>query len=284
MHDVLSVAPQDLRRAKLLEYEQYLIERDGEMDIDHCTLAKREVATEILERPPTKVRALDRDEFLHHYAKFDPSRPPSREMLMLLALTKVNAAEAYGVAQGYQRVKERALKRNDSLEMRVLCEEHYHTRILLSSAKCYGIEIDAPYAPPSTIRIMIAGMTKAPEKFARPLTMMSEIISTITFIKLIDINRAILKDSPETRDAIEERLIEVCIDEIGHVSYNRMITSAFDKAWVRMMLPFAVKSMARAVPEIDELGAFPHNIMQELPLLYDRRRLPEAVHRQSFLA
>jgi len=92
-------------------------------------------------------------------------------MLLLLALVKVNSAEAYGVARNFQRTMDRALKNNDDAELRTLCEEGYHTRILLSSANRYGIAVHEPYRPPSALRVLIGGIATAPMAIARPLTL-----------------------------------------------------------------------------------------------------------------
>ena len=70
-----------------------------------------------------------------------------------MALVKVNAAEAYGVNRAFDRALKRALALDDLGEVRVLLQEGYHTRILLSSARHYGIAIGEPYTPPSLFKL-----------------------------------------------------------------------------------------------------------------------------------
>jgi hypothetical protein len=104
------------------------------------------------------------------------------------------------------------------------------------------------------------------------------------FLKLLDTTRRVLKHDAETRDAIEERLIEICTDERGHISYNRLLSGPAVLAQTRLILPIVARAMASALPEVSALGAYPTHVLQELPLLADPKRLPESVRRQSFVA
>jgi hypothetical protein len=196
----------------------------------------------------------------------------------------VNAAETYGVAQNFQRTLDRALKNSDDVELRIICEETYHTRILLSSGNHYGVDVTEPYQPPSAFRILIGGIAVSPEAIARPLTLAGEIVATLTFIKLIGVARKVLAHDPETRDAIEERLTEITTDERGHISYNRLLSGPLELAQTRLILPIVARVLSYTFPEVIRLGAFPTNILAELPLLTDQKRLPESVWRSSFVA
>lgn len=282
--DLFAAAPKDLRAAKLREYSCYLLERDGEMDIDARTLAKRELQIAKYETPPVTTRTLDATEFMRQYTAFDARRRPPPELSLLLALVKVNSAEAYGVSRSFQRTLSRALASNDDAELRILCEEGYHTRILLSAANRYGLEVSAPYRPPSALRVLIGGIATLPMALARPLTLASEIIATLIFLKLLEATRQVLAHDPETRDAIEERLLEICTDERGHISYNRLHSGPVELAQARLLLPVIARAMATSFPEITALGAYPTNALAELSLLVDERRLPAAVRRDAFVA
>jgi hypothetical protein len=282
MFDVFATAPKDLRRTRLQEYRQYLVERDGEMDLQERTLSRREERVKKYETPPATLREMNESEFRKQYVAFDRRKQVPPEMLLLLALVKVNSAEAYGVAQNFQRTIGRALKNDDDAELRILCEEGYHTRILLSSANRYGIAVREPYTPPSALRIMIGGIATAPMAIARPLTLAGEIIATLIFLKLRDVAERVLENHPETRDAILERLVEICSDELGHISYNRMHMGAADLAQTRLILPMTARIMASVFRELVLLGAYPLDVMQELPRL-DPKRLPCDVRQQSFV-
>jgi hypothetical protein len=283
MFDLFAAAPKDLRRARLQEYRHYLVDRDGEMDLQQRTLSRREEAIRRYESRPALVRDMDEVEFRKQYAAFEKRKMLAPEMLLLLALVKVNSAEAYGVARNFNRTMDRALKDDNDSELRILLEEGYHTRILLSTANRYGIEIREPYHPPSALRVLIGGIATAPMAIARPLTLAGEIIATLMFAKLVGVTQRVLKHDPETRDAVTERVVEICTDECGHISYNRMHMGPADLAQTRLILPMTARIMASVFPELVALGAYPVDVMQELPLL-DPRRLPECVRDQAFVA
>jgi hypothetical protein len=42
--------------------------------------------------------------------------------------------------------------------------------------------------------------------------------------------------------------------------------------------------LSTVFPELVALGAYPTNVLQDLPLLTDPKQLPECVRRQSFVA
>jgi hypothetical protein len=284
MLDMFASVPKDARAGRLKEYRDYLIERDGELDLEHRTLARREVSMKRYETPPEFLRELDEAEFRKQYATFDERKVQSKEMLLLLALVKINSAEAYGVSRNFDRTMNRALRNEDDSELRILCEEGYHTRILLSSANRYGIELHEPYTPPSALRAMIGGIATAPMAVARPLTLAGEIIATLMFTKLIAVTERVLEHDPETRDAILERIMEICVDERGHISYNRLHMGPADLAQARLILPLTARIMSTVFSEMVALGAYPTEIMRELPLITESKHLPAEVNRQSFVA
>lgn len=283
MFDLFAPAPKDLRRARLSEYAQYLVDRDGEMNLQLRTLSRREAAIKKYEARPALTRDMDQAEFRKQYVSFDKHKSLAPEMLLLLALVKVNAAEAYGVARNFQRAMGRATKNDDEAELRILLEEGYHTRILLSAANRYGIEVNEPYHPPSALRVLINGIATAPMALARPLTLAGEIIGTLMFAKLVEITQRVLKNDPETRDSVTERVVEICIDECGHISYNRMHMGAAELAQTRLILPVTARIMSTVFPELVALGAFPVDVMKELPLL-DPKNLPQSVSKHAFVA
>jgi hypothetical protein len=284
MFDLFRSVPKDARKGRLREYRDYLIERDGELNLADRKLSRRELSIGRYETPPKVLRDMDESEFRKHYSSFDKRRPPAPEMLLLLALVKINSAEAYGVSRNFNRTMKRALQSEDESELRILCEEGYHTRILLSATNRYGIQLSEPYEPPAALRALIGGIATGPMALARPLTLAGEIIATLMFAKLIETTERVLKHDPETRDAILERVLEICVDERGHISYNRLHMGPVDLAETRLILPMTAKIMGSVFPEMVALGAFPTNVLQELPLILDGSRLPREVERQSFFA
>jgi hypothetical protein len=284
MIDTFAAMPIEVRKSQRKQYRAFLAERDGEVDFNRRTLARREARMRAYEQPLARLRTLDERTFAQQYERFDASRRSTPEMLLLLALVKVNAAEAFGVSKTFGRAMKRALMDNDDLESLLLIEETYHTRILLSSACLYGIDVKGAYTPPSPLRVLIGGIAHTPESLSRPLVLAGEILGTLLFANLLTGARKVLKDDPELADAIEERIIEVLVDELGHISFNRMCMGPVGLAQTRIILPLVAKSLASIAPEITRLGMMPHNPLVDLPKIADPARLPEVVRKQAFFA
>lgn len=101
--------------------------------------------------------------------------------------------------------------------------------------------------------------------------------------QLLDAARTILKDAPSVRDAVEERLIEILIDEIGHVSFQRLSMGRAGLALTKVLLPIVARGLSRFISEVRALGAIPHAPVEAITVLA-RRGLPETVRRNAFLA
>jgi hypothetical protein len=281
------------RPGLLREYREYLRTRDGIVDPAARTLSHREAGMQrFLAAEDRRAGGgddgpddgpIDRALFERQYARFDPRRDTPPEMLLLLALVKVNAAEAYGVQRTIDGALARAGRSDDDTELVLLVEEFYHTRILLSAARLYGIAVPAPARPHVALRALVSSIASVPAFLARPLTLAGEMMGVLVFLKLLDAARAVLKDAPVVRDAIEERLIEILIDEIGHVSFQRLSMGRTGLAVTRALLPIVARGLSRAVPEVAALGAFPRAPVDGITALFDRG-LPETVRRSAFLA
>ncbi len=270
------------QREQRLHYRQFLADRDGTPDVAARTLSHREERLTRFLNPGIQPRELDRGLFDAQYARFDASRRTSPEALLLLTLVKMNAAEAFGVDSSYPKALRRARSLEDDLELILLIEETYHTKILLSSALLYDIAVDAPYSPPAGLRLLIAGIEHAPEAIARPLTLAAEILGTVSFLGLLHAARRICASDPELRDAVEERLTDVLIDEIGHISFNRMCLAERGLARARSLLPWVARGLGGAIPEFEALGLEVSS--RGVDDLLSARRLPEAVRQAAFIA
>ena len=284
MIDLFAPMPIEVRREQRAAYRAFIADRDGEVDVNRRTLTRREAGIKRFEKPLARLRDMDEKAFSSHYAAFDPRRTASPEMLLLLGLVKVNAAEAFGVSKTFGKMMKRALQDDDDLEVVLLIEETYHTRILLSAACLYGIEVDAAYVPPSALRILIGGIAHTPESISRPLTLAGEILGTLLFANLLTQARHVLKDDPELRDTIEERITEVLVDELGHISFNRMCLGPLGLAQTRLLLPLVAKGLSAFAPELQALGVMPTAPLSELSKITDPARLPQSVRQQAFFA
>ena len=233
-------------------------------------------------RPFPRPRAIDRALFDRQYRSFDPTLETPQDVLLLLALVKTNAAEAYGVNRAFEKVYKRAIRDEDDLELVLLIEENYHTKILLSTSNLYGLEVIAPFSPRAMLRAIIGGIADMPEFIARPLTLAAEILGTLGFLKLLGVAGHVLKDDPELRDEVEERIVEILVDEIGHVSFNRMCLGPAGLAHAQMLLPVVARGFKNQIDEMEALGIT--LTADASPLVGPRSILPEAVRSTAFLA
>jgi hypothetical protein len=282
--DIFSAVPREARRENLAAYQRFLVDRDGAMDLEKRQLSRREAGMARYERPLSRIRDIDRDLFAAQYASFNPKIEMPQELLLLIALVKVNAAEAFGVSQSYEKVFRRAVKNDDQCELTLLIEETYHTRILLSTALSYGIEVKAAYKPPATLRTLISTIGISPTFIARPLTLAAEVLGVLLFLNLLEKSRTVLGHDPELRDAVEERLCEIITDELGHMSYNRACLGAAGMAQARMLLPIVAMFMSGTFPDLNALGTMSSGSDGEVASLVSGRRLPEQVVRSAFLS
>jgi hypothetical protein len=284
MLDIFRPLPLEARRESLAAYQKFLADRDGAMDIEKQQLVRREAGMLRYEKPLPRLREVDRDLFNAQYASFDAKVATPPELLLLLALVKVNAAEAFGVTQVFDAIRRRAVKNDDMSELTLVVEETYHTRILLSTALSYGMDMTTPYKPPVALRTLIAGVAFTPEMVSRPLTLAAEILGLCSFLNLLEKSREVLRHDPELRDGVEERLCEVITDELGHMSFNRACLGPAGFAQARMLLPIVARGVSGVVPEIRALGAGSLASDSDVASLASGKRLPEQVVRSAFLS
>ncbi len=281
MNSAFSVLPVEARREQRLAYRDFLAARDGTVDIERRTLSRREQRMGHFLTPASSTREIDRALFDAQYAHYDARRETPPEVLLLLALVKINAAEAYGVERMIEPLKARVRGDADDLELVVTIEEDYHTRILLSASVLYGMNITAPYRPRASLRALMGAIATVSHAMSRPIILVAELLGTTYFLDLLRVAREVLRDLPEVRDAVEERLIDVIIDEIGHVSYNRLCLGSLGLAQARMICPIVAAGLGDVVPEFRSLGLrLGTNV--DRPLF--ERDLPEQVRREAFFA
>lgn len=271
----------EARVAQRRIYRQFLAERDGVPDRKTWTLSRREQTMARFSKPLPRLRELDRALFLQEYAHFRPQRAMTSEASLLMALVKLNAAEAYGVSQTFELATQRALTGPDDVELVMHMEEAYHTRILLSASLLYGIEITQPFTPPLILRGLIAAIGHSPDPLSRPLLMAGEIVGATTFLNVLQAVPRIIRHDSELRDALEERLIEVLIDEIGHISFNRLMLNAAGLQHARWLLPLVARGVAEVVPVLRSLRLT--TSADDATSITTSPRLPEAVRRAAFV-
>jgi hypothetical protein len=284
MLDIFKPLPAADRRANLVAYQRFLADRDGAVDVEKRQLSRREQGMARYESPLSRIRDIDRELFTAQYASFDPKVETPPEVLLLVSLVKINAAEAFGVNRNFERVLRRAVKNDDTCELTLLIEETYHTRILLSTALSYGVDVKSVFQPPTALRALISTIAVSPTAIARPLTLASEVLAILLFLNLLEKARVVLRHDSELRDSVEERLCEIITDEIGHMSFNRQWLGAIGIAQARMLLPLVAAGVSAAFPELRALGTMSSASEGEVLGLASGERLPEQVVRTAFLS
>lgn len=136
----------------------------------------------------------------------------------------------------------------------MLLEEHYHTKILLSAAHLFGLKVEPHFEAAATVKILNTATLRLPDFFRYPLVLVAEFLGVVMMSRMLRSVREIFQTTPPLRDGLEERLIEVLIDEIGHVSYNRLQLDSRGLALARALLPAVALGIGRPVEEAEVLG------------------------------
>lgn len=281
MSAVFKPIPASLRRERLEAYAAFLAERDGEPNVERRTLSRRETSMSAFETSSLRYEGpFAAPIFQAQYRRYDRRRLTPPEVALLLVFVKINANEAYGV----ERVTGKPPNGDDlaaRVERLVLLEEVYHTRILLSATRLFGVHVTEPALPVAVTRAIVAGIAELPEVASRPVTLAGEIIGILTFLRLVGVVRRVFRDHPEIRDALEERVTDVLIDEIGHMSLNRLLAAPGTFAALRPLLPLVALGTRGALPEAESLGILPVPVREALS--FDVDALPEEVRRRAFV-
>jgi hypothetical protein len=259
-------------------YEQFLLRTDGQPGADGKTFTLREQAMQRLQSQRVRYTGpVDEAMFHREYHSRAPAAETPPEMLLLLAYVKINAQEAFAV-ETVTRIK----KNLTPVERRVLTQENYHTRLLLGAADLYGVATPGPLPPIPALKIIINGVARTPPGIMHTLALASEILGVASFLRLLRATRTALKDHPEMRDALEERVMQVCTDEVGHLSFNRLKVGAFGMAVARGLLPLLIAGFRNTLPELDRLCGGPMTVQELAGLSFDD--LPEQARRHAFIA
>jgi hypothetical protein len=266
------------REEILSAYMDYLDRRDGETAADGITLSKREESVHRLRAQTVRwAGALDQTLFEQQYERFSPTRDTPPEMLLVLAFVKINSHEAFAV-DAVTRIR----KNIPFEEVRLINQERYHTRLLLSAAELFGIEVAGAAPPPKTLKVMTAGLARTPPWIMHPVTMCAELLGVASFKRLLLATRKTMRNYPELRDALEERVMEVYTDEVGHLTYNRLRLGPMGMAAVKMMLPPLLAGFKNTLPELDLLCGGPMSAAEVAGFRFED--VPEPARTRGFVA
>ncbi len=274
-------APEAHRAEDLLsDYRRFLMQRNGEGFAARDERMAREF-------DPKAVHAstpIDGARFNRNYASFR-EKSVSEEELALLAFVKMNAGEAYGVeVVGRAR---KALQEGPGIaaevERTLTREEQYHTRLLAGAAGHFeGLDVTGAWKPMLPLRVLIGALAKLPSTLFHPLLLSSEIAGVHIFDWMLRRLRTLFPNEPSVRESMERRLIEVLIDEVGHVTFNRLMVGPLGRAVARPLAKLVSLSNQASSRELLALGYG----TAELGRIerFDFWDLPEEVRRRAFFA
>ena len=199
----------------------------------------------------------------------------------LMAFVKINAGEAYGVEAVGRARHSRPLTDAplDRVERLLLQEEQYHTRILAGAANQFGLSPPASaYRAPLATRVLIGTLVHAPEAFFHPVLLAAEVGGLFLFNWLLQ--QVARRFTGELRESLEARLIEIMIDEIGHVAFNRVAVGPLGIEVGRVLAPEVAHSTAGMLPELKSLG-WSRDTLRQFDG-FSLKSLPEAARRSAF--
>jgi hypothetical protein len=240
------------RTSQLSNYLKFLKDRDGTADPVSRTLSKREAFFDELARKPVRAKKpIDREAFLRNLRrKPEPGLDP--KVTWLLAASKSNIGERYGVEQALKKKADFGTAADETMRY-IELEELVHTHLLLHCARVYGIEFELARPPPIQ-RYIIDFLVHAPGWLARPMTLGGEIAGTVVFRVLWERAADVFADEPEVAAHLRSLLEQILVDEYGHVVFNRAVVGPAGIKAARLLLPSLARNLFKESPEVVELA------------------------------
>ena len=211
------------RRALGERYLAFVRERDGEPDLKHRTLARRERwFAEFRSNPPPKWTGerIDPVAFKQWHLAQRSLRDAPPLVNWLVAIARANEGEEWGVDYLLDRGGFQGLGKHGTLQPRDFAdlEETYHTRIFKEIVALFGLDFELR-PPPAPIQQSVKLMAYLPESLSFTLLAAGELMGTVAFLELAERAERLLKDHPALLGRVRELLDEILIDEVGHVTY-----------------------------------------------------------------
>lgn len=204
------------------------------------------------------------------------------EQLALLAFAKMNAGEAYGVeVMAVARAAQMARPEPIFQVEKVLGhEETFHTQILVGALQHVpGLEVVGAWRPAWPLKLLILALAKFPPSMFHPVLLGAEISGVFTLHWLLGRLGTLFPDDPQVRESMEQRILEVLVDEVGHVAYNRICVGAGGLSAARYLSRGVAQSHDQLTPELTVLG-FDH--ARQSMDSFDYADLPEEVRRAAW--
>lgn len=272
---------EDVMRAHLTHLEK----RNGTTDAKAPYPRREEWLARSREADAQYEGVLDHGLFERSFRRYDRAAASSSAMIALLAFVKLNASEAYGVEVLEQSRAPQRDRSNvfDHVEALLVSEENYHTRILLGAARQFGVaEPRSPYRPPLMVQGLMQTLSRVPKSFFHPVLLGGEVGGIFAFHWMLKRVGKLFPDQPRVREMMEQRLIEILIDEVGHAAFNRQKVGPAGIRAAAMLAPHVAHYGVGIMPEVQVLGWDRHT-PAELES-FDLSSLPAEVRDRGFFA
>jgi hypothetical protein len=277
-----SPIPESAREDLLLAYRRFLERRNGDMDFTRGFSLREQWLREAASWRSEYTGPVDGEAFNRAYANFAEVKKLSLQELALLTFVKANAGEAYGV-EVVNRVRHKrqdATKLFHQVERLLSFEETYHTRILIGATQHFGVKVEGAWRPNLQLRLLIGSLAYAPGLFFHPILLASEISGVFIFQWMLHRVGEVFREQPAVRESMEQRLIEILVDEVGHVAFNRMAVGPLGLSVVRRMVPGVLRGATGTTPEYKAIGLDEHELSKVNG--FDLHHLPEEVLRRAY--
>ena len=133
------------------------------------------------------------------------------------------------------------------------------------------------------LRVLIGALAYAPKSMFHPVLLAAEVAGVFMFDWFLRRLDTTFVGDEEVRDAMQQRLIEVMVDEVGHVAFNRLALGPTGLTAARKLAPRIIaQTSTQIVPELRALGLDANEIKTFDTFTLDS--LPSEVRARSFFA
>jgi len=250
--DPFRILDDEQRRRHLAGYLRHLEERNGTPDLAARTLSRRERAFREIEVKPVEWEGeVDQYGFFAHF--FGSARPTiDARTLWLVAIAKANEGESYGVDLELSAFLERGAEDVHPIELQLMLEEQYHSRILVEACRTCGIDLELR-KPRWGQRWMIHLIQVLPEQLRWIPVLCGEVLGSTVFKLLLD-SCHLFGAQPEVEARLRHLLGEIWLDEVFHVAFLRARLGPWSVRCAQAMLPLAARMLMKDVPQLAALG------------------------------
>lgn len=264
-------------------YLAFLEVRNGDLFAEDGFGAREVLMGELGQLDAAFKGRFDNTIFNRNYVKYQ-DRDLSEEQLAVLAFVKMNAGEAYGV-EVMSKARAELMARPEPLYVleKVLSrEETYHTKMLVGVTSHFeGIEVEGAWRPGWPLKLLMFALASFPPSLFHPILVGAEISGVFTLCWLLSRLGRLFPNDPGVRESMERRIIEVLIDEVGHVAYNRICVGSAGLRAGRLLAGAVSKSHDEMTPELNALG---YGEARKGLASFDYSDLPEEVRNKAWFA